>query len=122
VFVAIIEPRVAADVGGRPIRERPDEPYEGPSGNRATALGHTFGMDDRNRRTTLEDDLTTDADRDARPAGADEAQLLEQSLKLPPDAASVTASDLHAASKRKPASDEVDTARAAAARATEGTR
>ncbi len=79
-------------------------------------------MDDRNRRTTLEDDMTADADRgDVRPAVTDEAQLLEKNLKLPPEAAAVAASDLHAGSTRKPASDDVDSARAAAARATEGT-
>ncbi|GAC1490384.1 MAG: hypothetical protein NVS1B2_00170 [Vulcanimicrobiaceae bacterium] len=86
-----------------------------------STTGYQVSMDDRNRQARR-DDVATDAERDARPAVADEAQLLQENLKLPPDAAAVTASDLHAGSKRKPASDDVDSARAAEARATENDR
>ncbi len=74
--------------------------------------GTQLSMDER---TNLEQDGADDE----RPAVAQEAENYERNLKLPPDTAQAVAQDLNADATRKPASDDVDRARAAQARATE---
>jgi len=74
--------------------------------------GTLLSMDER---TNLEQDGADDE----RPAVAQEAENYERNLKLPPDTAQAVAQDLNADATRKPASDDVDRARAAQARATE---
>ena len=68
----------------------------------------------------LDDDTTTDDDRDVRPAVAEEAENDRQTFDLEPETAEVVARDRNAGMRRKPASNDVDEARAARARAMGG--
>jgi len=74
-------------------------------------IGHTAEMDERSK--------DSGDDSIERATVAQEAENYQRTLKLPPDAADAVAQDLNAGPTRKPASDDVDAARAAEARATE---